>query len=215
LQATTGLYDFGALTGDAKAKRLFKAGDRAARAEIPKFDTGAWSLYSLGGRESDLGYHRLVRDFLDNLCDRTKTAVYCKTAKKFTDYQRQRVVVKVGTPKKAKAKRPVTIGFSLSKISCTKITVVRNPAPLPPPAPDPQPEPQPEQPGETQPTDPVSGGVTPAASPQTVFTRQVVFSRGGHAVQWTPRKPGKYAVTVEALDLNNHTVRVEVRFEVK
>ena len=73
LQANTGLYDFATLTGDAKAKRLFKAGDRAARREIPKFDTGAWSLYSLGGRESDLGYHRLVRDFLDNLCDRTKT----------------------------------------------------------------------------------------------------------------------------------------------
>ena len=69
LQANTGLYDFAQLTGDAEARRLFKAGDRAARREIPKFDTGAWSLYSLGGRESDLGYHRLVRDFLDNLCD--------------------------------------------------------------------------------------------------------------------------------------------------
>jgi D-glucuronyl C5-epimerase C-terminus len=215
LQATTGLYDFATLTGDAKARRLFKAGDKAARREVPRFDTGSWSLYSLGGRESDLGYHRLVRDFLDNLCDRTKVSVYCKTAKKFTNYQHQRVAVKVGTPKKARAKRPVTLGFSLSKISCTKITVVRNPAPRPPPAPDPQPEPQPEQPGETQPADPVSGGVTPAASPQTVYTRQIVFGRGGHAVQWTPRKPGKYAVTVEAIDLNNHKVQVESRFVVK
>ena len=213
LQANTGLYDFATLTGDAKAKRLFKAGDRAARREVPKFDTGAWSLYSLGGRESDLGYHRLVRDFLDNLCDRTKTPVYCKTAKRFTDYQHQRVAVKVGTPKKARAKKPVTIGFSLSKVSCTKITVVRNPAPLPPPPPDDQYTETP--PGETQPADPVSGGVNPAASPQTVYTRQIVFGRGGHAVQWTPRKPGKYAATVEALDLNNHTVRVEVRFTVK
>ena len=215
LQATTGLYDFATLTGDAKAKRLFKAGDRAARKEIPRFDTGAWSLYSLGGRESDLGYHRLVRDFLDNLCDRTKGSIYCKTGKKFTDYQHQRVAVKVGTPKKARAKRPVTIGFSLSKVSCTKVTVVRNPPPLPPPNPTPEPEPQPENPGETQPTDPVSGGVSPSAAPQTVYTRQIVFGRGGHAVQWVPRKPGKYAATVEAIDLNNHTVRVEVRFEVK
>jgi len=214
LQATTGLYDFATLTGDAKAKRLFKAGDRAARREIPRFDTGAWSLYSLGGRESDLGYHRLVRDFLDNLCDRTKGSVYCKTAKRFTNYQHQRVAVKVGTPRRARAKKPVTLGFSLSKVSCTKVTVVRNPAPLPPPPP-PTPEPEPEQPGETQPTDPVSGGVSPAASPQTVYTRQIVFGRGGHAVQWTPRKPGKYAVTVEAIDLNNHKVQVEARFEVK
>ena len=29
------------------------------------------------------------------------------------------------------------------------------------------------------------------------------------------RKPGTYAVTVEAIDLNNHTVQVEARFEVK
>ena len=121
--------------------------------------------------------------------------------------------MKVGTPKKARAKRPVAIGFSLSKISCTKITVVRNPAPLPPPPPDDQYTETP--PGETQPADPVSGGVNPAASPQTVYTRQIVFGRGGHAVQWTPRKPGKYAATVEAIDLNNHNVRVEVRFTVK
>ena len=212
LQATTGLYDFAKLTGDKKAQRLFRAGDRAARREVPRFDTGSWSRYSLGGRESDLGYHRLVRDFLDNLCDRTKTAVYCKTAKRFTDYQRQRPVVKVNQPRKAKAKRTVTLGFSVSKISCMKVTVVRNPPPLPP-SPEEQytPEPAPE----TPPADPVSGGVTPAAAPQTVFTRQVVFGRGGHAVQWTPRKPGKYAVSVEAIDLNNHKVVVESRFEVK
>ena len=216
LQATTGLYDFATLTGDARAMRLFKAGDKAARREIPRFDTGAWSLYSQGGRESDLGYHRLVRDFLDNLCDRTKTPVYCRTATKFTNYQRERPVVKVVTPKGARAKKPVMIRFNLSKVSCTKVTVVRNPAPVAPPPPQPDPQPPAEQvPGETQPTDPVSGGVTPAASPQTVFTRQVVFGRGGHALQWTPRKPGKYAASVEAIDLNNHTVRVEVRFEVK
>lgn len=209
LQATTGLYDFANLTGDARARRLFKAGDRAARREIPRFDTGAWSLYSLGGRESDLGYHRLVRDFMENLCDRTATAVYCKTAKKFTNYQHQRPVVKVAQPKKARTRRPVMLAFSVSKISCMTVTVVRNPPPEPPPAPPPEPTP------EAPPADPVSGGVTPAAAPQTVFTRQVVFGRGGHAVQWTPRKPGEYEVTVQAIDLNNHRVEVKSRFEVK
>jgi hypothetical protein len=197
LQATTGLYDFATLTGDAKARKLFKAGDRAARREVPKFDTGAWSRYSLGGRESDLGYHRLVRDFLQNLCNRTKGSVYCKTAKRFTAYQHQRVAVNVTQPKKAKAKKPVTLAFSVSKISCTTLTVVRNPPPLPPP-----PVPQYTPP-------------TAAAAPQTVLTRQNVFGRGGHAVQWIPRKPGSYAVTVEAIDLNNHKVRVESRFVVK
>ena len=212
LQATTGLYDFATLANDSRARRLFKAGDRAARREVPRFDTGAWSLYNLGGHESDLGYHRLVRDFLSNLCDRTRAGVYCKTARKFTNYQHQRPVVKVTEPKKARAKRPVTLAFSVSKVSCMSVTVVRNPAPVAPPTPA---QPDPPAPTTTQPADPVSGGASPAAAPQTVFTRQVVFARGGHAVQWTPRKPGKYAVTVQALDLNNHKVRVESRFTVK
>ena len=64
LQSLVGLYDFAAATKDRRAQRLFKTGDRAARREIPRYDTGAWSLYASGGAESDLGYHRLVRDFL-------------------------------------------------------------------------------------------------------------------------------------------------------
>jgi hypothetical protein len=216
LQATTGLYDFAQITGDARARRLFKAGDRAARREVPRFDTGAWSLYSLGGRESDLGYHRLVRDFLSNLCDRTKAKVYCATETKFTDYQRQPPVVEVTTPRRPKQKKPVKLEFALSKLSCTKVTVVRNPAPLPPPPPGPAPQPEPEQPpAQPTPADPVAGGVSPSAAPQTVLDRQVVFGRGGHTLVWTPRKKGRYAMTVEAIDLNNHKVRVEIRFEVK
>src|SRR4051794_25085101 len=46
IQSLIGLYDFAALTGDPTARSLFDAGDLAARAEVPSFDTGAWSLYS-------------------------------------------------------------------------------------------------------------------------------------------------------------------------
>ena len=81
LQSLVGLYDFAAATKDRRAERLFKAGDRAARREIPRYDTGAWSLYASGGAESDLGYHRLVRDFLQSLCDRTKTARLLRAAR--------------------------------------------------------------------------------------------------------------------------------------
>ena len=80
IQSLVGLYDYAALAGDPRARALFAAGEREARAEVPAFDTGAWSLYSRGSvtRESDLGYHDLLRDFLDGLCDRTAaTAVYC------------------------------------------------------------------------------------------------------------------------------------------
>ena len=47
-------------------------------------DTGAWSLYQLGGAESDLGYHKLLRGFLHNLCDRIDVEVYCATATAYT-----------------------------------------------------------------------------------------------------------------------------------
>ena len=82
VQSLVGLYDFAALTGDATARSLFDSGDLAARKEVPTFDTGAWSLYSRGSitRESDLGYHKLLRDFLVALCSRTATVEYCSAS---------------------------------------------------------------------------------------------------------------------------------------
>ena len=68
---------------------IFPRGDRAAQNAIPHYDTGAWSLYSLGGDESDLNYHRVVRDFLKGLCQRTTAPTYCKYSQKFTDYLSQ------------------------------------------------------------------------------------------------------------------------------
>jgi hypothetical protein len=128
LQAVTGLYDFAKLTGDADAQRLFEAGDRAARSEIPSFDTGRWSLYNLNGHESDLGYHRLVRDFLSNLCNRTGVDAYCATATRFTAYQHERVKLQVQEIRKPfKVKKPAGLTFSLTKISCIQMTVIKSP----------------------------------------------------------------------------------------
>ncbi|MGZ6705354.1 MAG: D-glucuronyl C5-epimerase family protein [Solirubrobacteraceae bacterium] len=120
LQSLVGLRDFATATQDPAAGALFSAGDREARAEIPRADTGAWSRYSLGGAESDLGYHRLLRDVLQNLCDRTAEGVYCATAKRFSGYlhQRTRVSLLSGGPQARVA---------VSKISCVTLTVTRGP----------------------------------------------------------------------------------------
>lgn len=69
-QALNGLHDFATLANDAEGRALFGAGDAELRVELPTFDTGAWSLYSRPGVESDLGYHKVLRDFLRGLCDR-------------------------------------------------------------------------------------------------------------------------------------------------
>jgi hypothetical protein len=72
-QALNGLHDFATLANDAEGRALFRAGEAELRVELPSFDTGAWSLYSRGvppTLESDLGYHKVLRDFLRGLCDR-------------------------------------------------------------------------------------------------------------------------------------------------
>jgi D-glucuronyl C5-epimerase-like protein len=121
LQAVIGLHDFAKASGDARAQALFEQGDAEARREVPLFDTGVWSLYSLD-RESDLGYHRLVRDFLERLCERTSADVYCATAQRFTDYLDVPPAVRPLT-KKVRAGVDSRLRFSLTKISRVRIEV--------------------------------------------------------------------------------------------
>lgn len=125
LQSLIGLYDYATTSGDAEAMELFRAGDRAARREIPRYDTGAWSRYSLGGGEANLEYHRLVRDFLQRLCDRTPADVYCGTAARFSDYLKQPPALSFAPSPRARRKRPATIRVRISKIACVKIAVWR------------------------------------------------------------------------------------------
>ncbi|TMK26370.1 MAG: hypothetical protein E6G62_02710 [Actinobacteria bacterium] len=71
VQALVGLYDYTSLTGDPLGLRLFEAGDAEARLEVPRYDTGGWSLYDQYG-ESSLNYHELLTEFLQHLCQRTR-----------------------------------------------------------------------------------------------------------------------------------------------
>lgn len=71
IQSLNGLYDFAKLTGSETGLRLFEEGDADARTEVPRYDTGAWSLYDQHS-ESDLGYHELLAEFLQDLCQRTR-----------------------------------------------------------------------------------------------------------------------------------------------
>ncbi|MGP0100708.1 MAG: D-glucuronyl C5-epimerase family protein [Solirubrobacteraceae bacterium] len=70
VQSLVGLYDYTSITKDPLGLALFEAGDAEARAIVPLYDTGAWSLYDQFG-ESDLNYHELLTEFLQHLCERT------------------------------------------------------------------------------------------------------------------------------------------------
>jgi hypothetical protein len=127
IQSLNGLYDFAGLTGDTTAQSLFASGELAARDEVSSYDTGAWSLYSTGSitRESDLSYHKLLRDFLGELCKRTQTLQYCSAKDHFTAYLTTppalQVVATTTTAKKAGKLR-----FKLSKISRVTLKVSKD-----------------------------------------------------------------------------------------
>ena len=126
LQSLVGLYDYAEAAGDDRARALFRAGDRRARQEVPGHDTGAWSLYSAGGGESDLGYHRLLRDFLQALCDRTKEDPYCSTAERFSRYMKERTRLAIHRATAPRRGRTAKVTFSISKISCVTLRVRRD-----------------------------------------------------------------------------------------
>jgi hypothetical protein len=126
IQSLVGLHDFAALSGDPLAKSLEESGEAAARVEVPRFDTGAWSMYSLGSvdEESDLHYHLLLRDFLQHLCDRTDDTVFCGTAANFTRYLTVPPVLKVRAVS-LRAGRVGRLRFRLSKISYVSVRFLR------------------------------------------------------------------------------------------
>jgi D-glucuronyl C5-epimerase C-terminus len=122
LQSLIGLYDYAQASGDPLAQQLFAAGNAEAEAEVPQFDTGAWSLYQ-PGVEDTLSYHDLVTGFLDQLCQRTQAPVYCVTAQHFTTYLTTPPTLQLLTQRLRKGK-PATISFQLSKYSRVGIVVV-------------------------------------------------------------------------------------------
>jgi hypothetical protein len=124
LQSLIGLSDYARTSGDRVAARLFAAGDSEARAEVPQFDTGAWSLYQ-PGEEDSLEYHVLVTGFLQQLCSITKAPVYCTTASNFKRYLKTPPVLGVLTGQ-LRAQGHAALRFRVSKISRVGVTLVRS-----------------------------------------------------------------------------------------
>jgi D-glucuronyl C5-epimerase C-terminus len=125
-QALVGLHDYARLSGDPRGAALFAAADPQLQSEVPAHDTGAWSLYSRGTvtRESDLGYHDLLQGFLENLCTRTGTPVYCDAAGRFVAYKSQPPVIDV-KERTLRGGRRGRVPFALSKISSVDLRILR------------------------------------------------------------------------------------------
>jgi hypothetical protein len=123
LQAITGLRDLAVLGRSRAARVLYRRGERAARAAVTSFDTGAWSLYSQSGRESTLGYHQLVGSFLGNLCRRTRGRTYCSAERRFARYEREPPRIRLARLTRLRAERGTALRFTLSKLASVRVRV--------------------------------------------------------------------------------------------
>ena len=98
LQAAVSLESYGHEVGDARATTLAARLRRAAVALFPRFDTGAWSRYDLGGGEAALGYHRYVTSLLWRLGRATGDSAWGERALRFRRYWRVGPDVTPGAP---------------------------------------------------------------------------------------------------------------------
>jgi hypothetical protein len=125
LQSLIGLHDFNALTGDARALRLYQQAEPEARAEIPFSDLGDWSMYSYRGEVSDASYHELLREFLQSMCTRRLGDEYCVYAKKYAGYQTDPPVLTYTGPDVAASGVFTRIKFNVSKLSAVELKVYK------------------------------------------------------------------------------------------
>jgi hypothetical protein len=89
LQTILSLLDYADASGDSSAASLASSMSGAAQTLLPKFDTGYWSLYSLGGHEAPLNYQQYVTQLLVKLAQRTDDPVWQAAAQRFVTYTRQ------------------------------------------------------------------------------------------------------------------------------
>ena len=123
-QSLNGLYEYAAISQHARALRLFEKGDVSLRAELPGYDTGAWTLYSLGGLEATFEYHELATDFLGELCEKLGPGPYCDASARFEGYQVEPPRIALKTSRLVKGNLQF-VRFDLSKRSTVRITISR------------------------------------------------------------------------------------------
>ncbi|HEY5286490.1 MAG TPA: D-glucuronyl C5-epimerase family protein, partial [Solirubrobacteraceae bacterium] len=176
IQSLVGLYEYTKLTKDPLGQQLFEAGDAEARAEVPHYNTGAWSMYDQHS-ESDLNYHELLAEFLEHLCEKTGKGepltpstgqiagdqVYCTTAKEFRADEKTAPTIELLT-QSVRANERAGVQLELSKVSSVSMVVKL-------------------------------GG-------KTVWSNSATVEGGKPRLLWvTPSKAGTYSIGVKAVDL--------------
>jgi hypothetical protein len=88
LQTIVSLSAYARVTGDPDAEQVVTRLTAAARTLLPRFDTGCWSLYMLGGSPASLAYHTYHVALLRWLARETGEEVWAATAARWAGYVR-------------------------------------------------------------------------------------------------------------------------------
>ena len=98
LQAAVSVAEYAEFAGNDPAAAYAVRLAAAAKALLPRFDTGYWSLYSLRGDESSLAYHDYVVTLLKRLAAQTGDTSWLDRAERFQGYEAQAPIVRLGAP---------------------------------------------------------------------------------------------------------------------
>jgi D-glucuronyl C5-epimerase-like protein len=122
-QSLIGLADYARITHDRPAARLARRGARELATHLKAFDTGAWTLYDLGGAEADMNYHRLATRFAKGVCTRALAHGFCPAAARFARYTNEAPELGLAIPAKVRAPQRVTVALATSKQTSAHLVV--------------------------------------------------------------------------------------------
>ena len=98
LQSILSLLEYAHTSGDAAAATLAQQLAESAQALLPRFDTGDWSLYDLGGPYASRGYQSFVTNLLAKLASQTQDPFWVETSQRFRAYLYSAPQVTQSTP---------------------------------------------------------------------------------------------------------------------
>ncbi|MDP8944102.1 MAG: peptidoglycan-binding protein [Actinomycetota bacterium] len=83
LQTLLSVSDYADRADDAQARAFAGRLATATRSLLPRFDSGCWSLYSLGGAPASRHYHRYHVAMLGQLARKTRERIWSETARRW------------------------------------------------------------------------------------------------------------------------------------
>jgi len=120
LQSAVSLASYAQLNQDPSATTLARRLLETADTLFPRFDTGAWSRYSLGGPEAPLNYQVFVVNLLKTIAGNTNDPVWIARAKRFDRYTKQPPAVYASGTARPKN---VRVSVWVSKLSHVSVTL--------------------------------------------------------------------------------------------